>query len=124
MDSRTITATTGNGEFKKVDRTLIRLERIGGENVCANVDGENQDEIFEMLGDCIAEQLYKHPKYRKQMKKMFRHMIRNTPMWFDTPANGWFATLLCTFAAIGFIWFSANLIHGIWTIFMRFIGVA
>ena len=72
MDNRTITSAVGVGDFKKVDRTLIRLERIDGENVCASVTGENQDEVFEMLGDCLAEQLYDHPEYRKVMKKMFR----------------------------------------------------
>lgn len=124
MDNRTITSAFGSGDFKKVDRTLIRLERIDGKNVCASVDGENQDEIFEMLGDCLAEQLYKNPEYRKTMKKMFRHILINTPRDFEIPANGLLATAIGTFALIGFVWTAATLIHGLATIFLRFIGVA
>ena len=124
MDNRTITSAVGVGDFKKVDRTLIRLERIDGENVCASVTGENQDEVFEMLGDCLAEQLYDHPEYRKAMKKMFRQILIHTPRDFEIKADGLLATAIGTFAVIGFVWFSANLIHGLWTIFLRFIGVA
>ena len=127
MDNRTISFSAtgmGDSDFKKVDRTLIRLERIDGKNVCASVDGENQDEVFEMLGDCIAEQLYNNPEYRKPMKKMFRHILVNTPRDFEIPANGLLATAIGTFALIGFVWTAATLIHGLATIFLRFIGVA
>lgn len=134
MDDRTITMENrtftyaptglGDGDFKKVARTLIRLERVDGENICSNVDGENQDEIFEMLGDCIAGQLYDHPEYRKPMKKMFRQILVNTPRDFEIPANGWLAAAIGAFALIGFIWTFANLFHGLATIFLRFIGVA
>lgn len=124
MDNRTITSAVGVGDFKKVDRTLIRLERIDGENVCASVTGENQDEVFEMLGDCLAEQLYDHPEYRKVMKKMFRQILIHTPRDFEIPGNGWLAAAIGAFALIGFIWTGATLIHGLATIFLRFIGVA
>lgn len=125
MDNYTVVSTAIKPEkMEKKERTLIRLERIDGENVCASVDGENQDEIFEMLGDCIAEQLYKNPEYRKPMKKMFRHILINTPRDFEIPANGLLATAIGTFALIGFVWTAATLIHGLATIFLRFIGVA
>ena len=126
MDNRTVTTAAigmGSGNFKKVDRTLIRLERIDGENVCASVNGKNQDEIFEMLGDCLAEQLYKNPEYKKPMKKMFRHILINTPRDFEIPANGWLVAAIGAFSLIGFIWTAATLIHGLATIFLRFVGV-
>lgn len=124
MDNRTITSAVGVGDFKKVDRTLIRLERVDGENVCASVTGENQDEVFEMLGDCLAEQLYNHPEYRKVMKKMFKHIIYHTPRDFEIPANGWLVAAVGAFTLIGFIWTGSTLIHGLWTLLLRFIGVA
>lgn len=124
MDNKTITSAFGSGDFKKIDRTLIRLERIDGENVCANVDGENQDEVFEMLGDCLAEQLYDHPEYRKSMKKMFRQILIHTPRDYEIPANGWLAAAIGAFALIGFIWTGSTLIHELWSLLLRFIGVA
>lgn len=99
--------------MEKKTRTLIRLERLEGKPVCSNVDGENQDEVFEMLGDCLAEQLYEHPEYRGQMKTMFRDILRNTPKSIDLYLNGIAFAVCGAFCLIGALWVCSQLAHGI-----------
>lgn len=105
--------------IEPTQKTLIRLERIDGENVSNVVDTEDYGEAFEMLGDCLVEQLYKHPEYRSPVKKMFRMIIRDSQTR-DDRYNKWLTAIVACFALIGAIWTISQFVGGI----ARMIGVA
>ena len=117
MENKNFTVVSGTlDDYKEVERTLIRLERVDGKTVCSTVDGENQDEIFEMLGDCLAEQLYEHPEYKSDVKDMMHVIYRE--LREQNGAVNWIATAtIGGFCLIGIVWSISVIAQGIARLF-------
>ena len=78
--------------MEKAKRSLIRIERIDGETVNGFLDSDDPEELISMLGDALADILYKHPHCRLGARRLFRRVLRDTrvnPPWYDGVLNYW-----------------------------------
>ena len=78
--------------MEKAKRSLIRIERIDGETVNGFLDSEDPEELIAMLGDALADILYKHPRYRRGARRLFRRVFRDTrisPPWYAGIVEYW-----------------------------------
>jgi len=69
--------------MEKAKRSLIRIERIDGETVNGFLDSDDPEELIAMLGDALADILYKHPCCRRGARRLFRRVFRDgrDPWW-------------------------------------------
>ena len=63
--------------MEKAKRSLIRIERIDGETVNGFLDSDDPEELIAMLGDALADILYKHPRCRLGARRLFRRVFRD-----------------------------------------------
>ena len=78
--------------MEKAKRSLIRIERIDGETVNGFLDSDDPEELIAMLGDALADILYKHPHCRLGARRLFRRVLRDTrvnPPWWAGIVEYW-----------------------------------
>lgn len=63
--------------MEKAKHSLIRIERIDGQTVNGFLDSDDPEELIAMLGDALADILYKHPHCRLGARRLFRRVFRD-----------------------------------------------
>ena len=63
--------------MKKAKHSLIRIERIDGETVMCNLDGDDAEELLAMLGDGLAEWLAENPQDWRTAKRLTRRVFED-----------------------------------------------
>ena len=63
--------------MNKAKHSLIRMERIDGENVPGIIDCDDPEELLAMLCDGIAEVLNDNPKLWRSARRLMRQTLQD-----------------------------------------------